>query len=148
MGNKFTIAEAPLPGNVKQATSLFGGYLGMFSKASRAQQQAGFAFIKYLTSKAGQTYWMEHSEGYLPVRSDVAAEATQFLSTHPAQQVSLSVLNTAIAEPKVAWWDQFSHEVLLNAIIAVLLNKETPVQAMHSAYQQTVSLAQKDGTYQ
>ncbi|WP_053960240.1 ABC transporter substrate-binding protein [Sulfobacillus thermosulfidooxidans] len=148
VGNKFTIAEAPLPHNVKQATSLFGGYLGMFSKATPAQQQAGFAFIKYLTSKAGQTYWMEHSEGYLPVRSDVAAQASQFLSTHPAQQVSLSVLNTAIAEPKVAWWDQFSHEVLLNAIIAVLLNKETPVQAMHSAYQQAVSLAQKDGTYQ
>ncbi|PSR30798.1 MAG: hypothetical protein C7B43_04840 [Sulfobacillus benefaciens] len=148
VGNKFTLAEAPLPHDVRHATSMFGGYLGIFAKSTPSQQRAAFSFVKYLTSKTGQLYWMEHSQGYLPVRTDVAQAATAFLKTHPAQRVSLSVLPTAVAEPKVAWWDQFSHEVLLNAIVAVLINKETPVQAMHAAYQQAVKLARKDGTYQ
>lgn len=91
---------------------------------------------------------MEKSHGYLPVRSDVAQAAQSFLNSHPAQQVSLSVLPNAVAEPKVAWWDEFSHQILLNDITAVLINKETPQAAMHSAYQQAVSLAQKDGTCQ
>lgn len=148
VANKFPIGEASLPADKVSATSLFGGYLGMFSKATPAQQSAAFAFIKYLTSKQGQLYWMEKSQGYLPVRSDVAQAAQSFLSSHPAQQVSLSVLPNAVAEPKVAWWDEFSHQILLNDITAVLINKETPQAAMHSAYQQAVTLAQKDGTYQ
>lgn len=148
VAGKFPIAEAPLPADKDASTSLYGGYLGLFSNATSAQQQAAFTFIKYLTSKEGQVYWMENSQGYLPVRSDVAHSAAQFLSTHTAQQVSLNVLGSAIAEPKVAWWDEFSHQVLLNAIVGVLINKETPVEAMQSAYQQAVALAQKDGTYQ
>ncbi len=148
VAGKFPIGMAPLPGDVKQATSLFGGYLGIFSKSTPAQQAAAFAFVKYLTSKAGTLYWMEHSEGYLPVRSDVEQEAASFLATHPAQAVSLSVLPYAKMSPKVAWWDEFSHEVLMNAIVSVLINKATPVQAMQQAYQQAKVLAQKDGTYQ
>ncbi len=148
VAGKFPIGEASLPADKVSATSLFGGYLGLFSKASAPQQHAAFQFIKYLTSKSGQLYWMEHSEGYLPVRSDVAKSAASFLATHPAQAVSLAVLPTAIAEPKVAWWDQFSHQVLLSDITAVLIGKQTPAAAMHSAYLQAVALAKKDGTYE
>ncbi len=100
VANKFPIGEASLPADKVSATSLFGGYLGMFSKATPAQQSAAFAFIKYLTSKQGQLYWMEKSQGYLPVRSDVAQAAQSFLSIHPAQQVSLSVLPNAVANRK------------------------------------------------
>ncbi|RIV20863.1 ABC transporter substrate-binding protein [Alicyclobacillaceae bacterium I2511] len=147
VNNKFPIGEAALPGDVQQATSLFGGYLGIFSKSTPAQQQAAFEFVKYLTSEQGTLYWMEHSEGYLPVRTDVQAQAQSFLATHPAQAVSLTVLPTAKMAPKVAWWDEFSQRVLMNAITSVLINKETPVVAMQQAYTQAVQLAQKDGTY-
>lgn len=147
VANKFPIGIAPLPGDVTQTTSAFGGYLGIFSKATASQQTAAMEFVKYLTSKAGQLSWMENSQGYLPVRDDVASSAASFLATHPEQKVSLSVLPNAIMSPKVAWWDEFSHQVLLNDIEAVLLKKETPAAAMNSAYQQAKALAQKDGTY-
>lgn len=148
VGNKFTIGVAPLPNNVQEATSIFGGYLGMFSQATDAERSAAFKFIEYLTSVQGTTYWANHSEGYLPVRPSVVKSDAPFLATHPAQRVALEALSTGKNPPKVAWWDQFSHQVLLNAVTAVLIGKETPAAALRSAYHQAVQLADRDGTYQ
>ncbi len=148
VGHKFTIGVAPLPNNVQEATSIFGGYLGMFSQATPAQRSAAFKFIEYLTSVQGTTYWANHSQGYLPVRPSVVKSDASFLATHPAQRVSLEALPTGKNPPKVAWWDQFSHQVLLNTITAVLIGKETVAGALRSAYHQAVELANRNGTYQ
>ncbi|PSR21333.1 MAG: hypothetical protein C7B45_11165, partial [Sulfobacillus acidophilus] len=104
---------------------------------SAAQKTAAEQFLKFLTSREGQTIWMQDSEGYLPVRSDVATvpSAKKFLATHVAQRVALSVLGRSHMSPKVAWWPQFSTD-LMNDVTAVLDHKMTPAQAMHTAYQQ------------
>ncbi|MDA8206049.1 MAG: ABC transporter substrate-binding protein [Thermaerobacter sp.] len=138
VGHKFPIGIAPMPGDVKQGTAAFGGYLGIFSKASPAQKKAAEEFVKFLTSRVGQTIWMQDSQGYLPVRDDVAKvpSAKKFLATHPAQQVALSQLGIAVMSPKVGWWNQFSNQYLINDITAVLDKKITPVQAMREAYHQ------------
>jgi len=134
VGGKFKIGIAPMPSDKTTSTSLFGGYLGMFSQASSAQKQAAFEFIQYLTSEKGQSYWMEHSEGYLPVRKDAATAAQAFLASHPAQATGLEQLADATPEPNFPWWDQFDNRSLIPAIQAVLIGKETPAAAAASLY--------------
>ncbi len=148
VGGKFPIGIATLPRGTVSATSIFGGYLGLFSHSTAAQTTAALKFVQYLTSPTGTTYWMEHSDGYLPVRPSVVRTAASYLRTHPAQRVAMEALATGQNPPKVAWWDQFNHEVLLNDITAVLIGKESAQAAMKSAYAQAVQLAHRDGTYQ
>ncbi len=138
VGKKFPIGVAPLPGNVNHDTASFGGYLGIFSKSTPAQKQAAETFIKFLTSREGQTIWMQDSHGYLPIRGDVQTvpSAKRYLATHAAQRVALSVLGRAPMSPRASWWAQFSSQDLTNDIIAVLDKKMTPVQAMRNAYHQ------------
>lgn len=147
VGQKFPIGIAPMPGDVTNQTAAFGGYLGVFSHASKAQQSAAEEFLKFLTSRVGQTIWMQDSQGYLPVRDDVAKvpSAKKYLASHPAQRVALSVLGLAKASPKVAWWNQFSSQDLANDIIAALDKKMTPVQAMKTAYQQALQQYRTQG---
>jgi ABC-type glycerol-3-phosphate transport system substrate-binding protein len=140
VGHKFRIGVAPLPGDVNDGSASFGGYLGVFSHSTPAQRTAAEQFLKFLTSKVGQTIWMQDSQGYLPVRSDVASvpSARKFLASHPAQRVALSVLGRSHMSPKVSWWSQFSSQDLTNDIIAALDGKMSPVQAMRQAYQQAL----------
>jgi ABC-type glycerol-3-phosphate transport system substrate-binding protein len=134
VGHKFAIGVAPLPADVQPGTALFGGYLGIFSKASPAQRQAAYEFLKFLTSTAGQVFWVTHTGGYLPVRKSAAAELAGYFKIHPAQATSLAVLPYAYAEGKESWWSEFSDNYLINAIEAALLNKMSPAAAMHQAY--------------
>lgn len=130
VGNRFKIGIAPLPKGVVRSTSIFGGYLGIFSSATTAQRQAASKFVQYLTSKTGQQYWMQHSDGYLPVRKDVASSSASFLASHPAQAVGLEQLASAAPEPKVAWWDQFDTQGLIPAVQSVMIGRESAVTAM------------------
>ncbi|MCY0899792.1 MAG: ABC transporter substrate-binding protein [Firmicutes bacterium] len=141
VGKRFPIGVAPLPGDVVNGSASFGGYLGIFSKATPAQKTAAEEFVKFLTSRVGQTIWMQDSEGYLPVRSDVLSvpSAKKFLATHPAQRVALSVFARSPMSPKVAWWPDFSTD-LINDVTAVLDKKMTPAQAMHTAYQEALTV--------
>ncbi len=141
VAGKFKIGIAPMPSGKITSTSVFGGYLGMFSQASPAQQAAGFKFIQYLTSKQGQLYWMEHSNGYLPVRADAAAAGKSFLATHPAQETALKSLADATPEPQYAWYDQFDIQDLIPGIQAVLIGKSSPTAEMSALYGDAKSLA-------
>lgn len=144
---QFTIGTAPMPSDVTAATALFGGYLGIFSKATPRQQLAAWEFIKFLTSTQGTVLWAEHSQGYLPVRLSAKQLMTSYLSGHPAQSTALAALPEARAEEKPAWWSQFSDQILINAIDAALLNKMTPAAAMHQAYQQVIQEQAQTGDY-
>ncbi len=141
VAGKFTIGVAPLPAGVKKATSLFGGYLGMFAQASTAQKNAAWLFIKYLTSVPGNILWLEKTQGYLPVRESTARYARKYLAEHEAQRVALEVLPTARPESKPLWWSEFSNKILINAIDSALLGRATPAQAMKTAYQQALAVA-------
>lgn len=136
---KFTVAAAPMPKGTTNATSIFGGYLGIFSQASAAQKAAAFTFLQYLTSKTGQVYWLEHSQGYLPVRKDAATAAASFLNAHPAQKVALSQLDVAVPEPQYPWYDQFDHQNLVPTIQAVMGGTQTPSSGADSLYKAAVS---------
>ena len=144
---RFVIGTAPMPKDITSSTALFGGYLGIFRKATPVQQLAAWEFIKFLTSTQGTVLWAEHSQGYLPVRHSAAVQMTQYLSQHPAQATSLAVLGTARAEDKPAWWSQFSNQILINAIDAALLHKMTPAAAMHNAYEQVLQIQAQTGDY-
>lgn len=144
---QFTIGTAPMPADTTSATALFGGYLGIFSKATPTQQLAAWEFIKFLTSQQGTVLWAEHSQGYLPVRKTAASAMTSYLAQHPAQATALATMPTARAEGKPAWWSQFSDQILINAIDSALLNKMTPAAAMQQAYQAVIQLQAQTGDY-
>ncbi len=144
---RFTIGTAPMPSDLTSATALFGGYLGIFSKATPAQQLAAWEFVKFLTSTQGTVLWAEHSQGYLPVRKSAKDLMTSYLSAHPAQATALAALSDAKPEDKPAWWSQFSNQILINAIDAALLHKMSPAAAMHQAYQQVIQEQAQTGDY-
>ena len=139
VGKKFQIGIAPIPRLAKQATALFGGYLAMFDQASTAQQDAGFTFIQYLTSEQGQVYWLEHSQGYLPVRRDAAAAAAGFLRAHPAQSAALAQVPTAEPAPNYSWYDNFDLHTLIPTIESVLLGRASGPAAASGLYSAAVS---------
>ncbi|MGH9105671.1 MAG: extracellular solute-binding protein [Acidimicrobiales bacterium] len=134
VAGKFKIGIAPMPADKAASTALFGGYLGMFSQASSAQKAAAFTFIKYLTSVQGQVYWLEHSQGYLPVRRDAARAAASFLTAHPAQRVALAQLGNAVPEPQYSWYDEFDDETLIPTIEAVSIGKESAQAGARALY--------------
>jgi ABC-type glycerol-3-phosphate transport system substrate-binding protein len=144
---RFTIGTALMPSGLTSATALFGGYLGIFSKATPTQQLAAWEFIKFLTSTRGTVLWAEHSQGYLPVRKSAKNLMTAYLANHPAQSTALAALPNAKAEEKPAWWSQFSNQILINAIDAALLHKMTPAAAMHKAYEQVLQEQAQTGDY-
>lgn len=134
VGNKFDIGVAKMPSDKVPGTSADGGYLAMFSQATADQKAAGFKFITYLTSEAGQESWLKNSAGYLAVRKDAVAASSEFLKTHPAQAVALSQVSNAAPAPNYGWYDEFNQHTLIPAIQSVLLGKATANQAADGLY--------------
>lgn len=145
VAGKFKIGVAPMPAGKVSSTSIFGGYLGMYSQATPSQQAAGFKFIQFLTSEKGQLYWMEHSDGYLPVRTDAAAAGKSFLASHPAQATALRQLADATPEPTYGWYDQFDSQDLIPGIENVLIGKMSPAAETAALYSDAQSLASSGG---
>jgi len=145
VAGKFKIGVAPMPSDKISSTSIFGGYLGMFSQATSSQKAAAFKFIQFLTSEKGQLFWMEHSQGYLPVRADAAAAGEGFLASHPAQATALKALADATPEPQYGWYNQFDTQDLVPGIQAVLIGRISPAAEMAALYADAKTLASSAG---
>ncbi len=115
VGDKFEIGVAPYPSTIalQQGTDLY-----MFNSASEAQQEAGFEYLKFLTSTESQITWGVET-GYIPVRSSslndsrylnggslvapIVGEATKSvftnnptIATDSAQKEAINVIESAI----------------------------------------------------
>jgi sn-glycerol 3-phosphate transport system substrate-binding protein len=95
---RFEVGAAPLPRDVRRSVPTGGTMFVMPKGPPRAEQEAAFAFLRWMMEPAQANAWATRT-GYIPVsRPGIAAlEASGFYRDHPNDRVALDQL--AFAEP-------------------------------------------------
>jgi multiple sugar transport system substrate-binding protein len=102
VGKKFTMQTAGVPkGPAGNANQLAGGNVVMFAKASKAQQDAAWKFLQFLTTPRQQATWSTAS-GYLPVTAQALPLMKSFLAKNPYQKTAAEALQWALDTPPYA----------------------------------------------
>ncbi len=105
----------------------------MFRKASKAEQELAWKFIKWFLEPQNQMRWTEASY-YLPTRrSTTRTEAYRdFIFENPAYEKIIRQLDFARTEPKSKEW--FAGRIYLNDAIEEAMRLErTPEEALDDA---------------
>ncbi|HEX4213911.1 MAG TPA: ABC transporter substrate-binding protein, partial [Candidatus Dormibacteraeota bacterium] len=133
VGNKFTMATAPEPAGPDGAhPQVYGTNVCVFGKASKAEQQGAFQYIKYFTSKAPQETWASQT-GYLPVRtSALKALDAGYYKSHPELAVAGTQLSKGVFSPNLPVWDEAQSDISVELFNAVD-GKESVKQALNTA---------------
>lgn len=130
---KFDFGLAPYPGNVTPASVLGGGNLYVFKKAPQAEKEAGFKFIKFLTSDEILADWGIQT-GYVAPRD--GSWETDALKAFVAKVPEMAVARDQIplSVPEFSTFENArTSKILSDAIAAALTGKKTPEKAMADA---------------
>ncbi|WP_028975180.1 ABC transporter substrate-binding protein [Spirochaeta cellobiosiphila] len=102
---EWSVAPLPTNGN-KPVMNVYGASLSI-PKSTPEKQLAAWIFIKYLTGKEEQAYWVRASN-YFPVRKSVASELSDYFVENPRYKDAFDILNSAelTAEPPYAGYDE------------------------------------------
>jgi multiple sugar transport system substrate-binding protein len=124
----------PIPRQAQSATALGGENLFIF-KTEPERERAAFKFAEFVASETFQTDWALNT-GYLPVnqRSGQSAAYRQFIARQPALQVFLDQMDIARSRPLFTGYARVSEQIG-RALESVLLQKQTPAQALEQAQQ-------------
>ncbi|NJL20626.1 MAG: ABC transporter substrate-binding protein [Leptolyngbyaceae cyanobacterium SM1_3_5] len=125
-------AVMPIPIGEKPSTSIGGENLFIL-KTTPDREQAAFTFAEFVLSEEFQTQWAIET-GYLPVnlRSRQSPEYQEFVRQQPALSVFLDQAQTGRSRPIAPGYNRIS-DSLGRAIEAVLLEKQTPIDALATA---------------
>ncbi len=121
---KFTLRTAVVPGwaGKQKRIAVGGNALFIFGKDA-AQQRAAYEFIKFLTSKEGQTIWVLDT-GYLPVAAGVADDPNylkEYFDRNPLTKAALAQLPHSVPwMPFPGPRGQQAEQVLIEAREAIL----------------------------
>jgi sn-glycerol 3-phosphate transport system substrate-binding protein len=130
---KFDFGVAMIPGNVRKGSPTGGGNFHIFKKASPAQQEAAFKFIKWVTQPERAAQWSMDT-GYVAVSE--AAYGTDTLRKYgrdfPAALVARDQLPQSVAELSTHD-NQRVTKALNDGLQAALTGTKTPKQAMEDA---------------
>jgi len=129
----FEIGVAPFPQGTVRSIVIAGTNIGMFRKASKAEQQLAWKFIKWFLEPENQMRWTEASY-YLPTRrSTTRTEAYRdFIFENPAYEKIIRQLDFARTEPKSKEW--FAGRIYLNDAIEEAMRLErSPEEALDDA---------------
>ncbi|MGH9107610.1 MAG: extracellular solute-binding protein, partial [Acidimicrobiales bacterium] len=139
-GKKFTLKVAAVPSGPGGAgNSLEGTNLVIFSKASKAQRDAAWSFMKFLSGPNQTADWAEQT-GYLPVTKAALGRMSAYDATHPYQEIAAKELEHATPSPAFSWWTEAVGEVGV-ALQAALVNGATPQVALGTAQQKAMAAA-------
>ena len=130
---KFDFGVAMIPGNKRKGSPTGGGNFYIFKKASPAQQEASFKFIKWITQPERAAQWSMET-GYAAVSE--AAYATDALRKYgrdfPPALVAKDQLPVSVAEFSTHD-NQRVTKALNDGLQAALTGTKTPAQAMKDA---------------
>lgn len=121
-----------IPAQAQQATAIGGENLFIFKTTPEAER-AAWIFAEYVASEEFQTQWALGT-GYLPVNLTARQSPTyqEFVSEQPALEVFLDQAQYGRSRPIIPGYNRIS-ETLGRAIEAVLLEAQTPQQALETA---------------
>jgi len=140
VGKKFNMEVAPVPsGPAGEGNALEGTNLVIFSKATPAEKQAAWEFMKWLSEPKQTAYWAEQT-GYLPVTRAALPLMASYDATHPYQEIAAKELQYATPSPAYSWWTEAVGEVGV-ALEAALVNNQPPAAALASAQQKAMAAA-------
>lgn len=130
---KFDFGVAMIPGNKRKGSPTGGGNFYIFKKASPAQQEAAFKFIKWVTQPERAAEWSIDT-GYVAVSP--AAYGTDALRKYgrdfPPALVARDQLNVSVAEFSTHD-NQRVTKALNDGLQAALTGTKPPAQAMQEA---------------
>ncbi|GGH31750.1 ABC transporter substrate-binding protein [Alsobacter metallidurans] len=126
----FDFGLAPYPGKVSPASVLGGGNLYIFSGAPQAEKEAGFKFIKFLTSDETLADWAIQT-GYVAPRDGAWEQPSlkAYVAKTPAAEVAKKQI--AVSVPEFSTHENNRTTKALNdALAAALTGAKTPAQAL------------------
>lgn len=130
---KFDFGVAMIPGNARKGSPTGGGNFHIFKKATPAQQEAAFKFIKWVTQPERAAQWSMDT-GYVAVSP--AAYGTDTLRKYgrdfPPALVARDQLEHSVAEFSTHE-NQRVTKALNDGLQAALTGTKTPAQAMQDA---------------
>jgi multiple sugar transport system substrate-binding protein len=131
-GGKFTVGVAAAPsGSHGQGNILEGTNISIFAKATTAQKNAGWAFMKWLAEPQQTAYWAVHT-GYLPVDKSAITLMKSYYDTHPYQRIAAESLAESYNMPAQAAMQNALGDVS-TAMQEVLEGHSTVAQALAQA---------------
>ena len=139
VGGKFAMKVAAMPsgpagpGNVLQGTNIV-----LFAKATPAQRDAAWAFMKFLIQPKQTAYWAEQT-GYLPVTKDALPLMKDYLDKHPYQRIAANGLADALPTPSQPRSEEM-FGYLASALQSVFVGHADPQKALTAAAQQAQNL--------
>jgi sn-glycerol 3-phosphate transport system substrate-binding protein len=122
-----------LPAGKRRGSPTGGGNFYIFKKSARAQQEAAFEFIKWITSPERGAQWGIDT-GYVAVRPDAwdTAAMKSYVAGFPAAAVARDQLQYAVAELSTHE-NQRVTKALNDGLQAALAVTKAPAQAMGDA---------------
>ncbi|WP_158288215.1 extracellular solute-binding protein [Streptomyces sp. ICBB 8177] len=143
VGGKFTLGTQDLPaGPAGKANILTGTDLTMFASASKAQQDAAWKYMQYLTEPAQQATWAAGT-GYLPVTAKALPDMSAYVARNPWVTGAVGALQYAKSEPPYGWIEK-SEGALAVAVQDVVDKGADPASALADA-QRTAQAAKAAG---
>src|SRR5688572_27173957 len=130
---KFPFGVAMLPAGRRRGSPTGGGNFYISKKASAAEQQAAFQFIRWITTPERAAQWSIDT-GYVAVRPDAyeTDSMKKYVAEFPAAAVARDQLAHAVAELSTHE-NQRVTKALNDGLQAALTGTKTPEQAMKEA---------------
>ncbi len=134
-GVQVKVAQMPA-GPAAQDTELYGAPFTMFSKATAAQKQAAWLFLKFITEPAQTAYWAMHT-GYMPVRRSAlnTPGLKAYYKQYPDRLAAVDQLDAAVLEPALNGWEKAISDIDTQ-MSAALSGSKDPTAAMQQAASQ------------
>ncbi len=129
----FDWGMAPLLENKQPGNLVYGTNTVILSRASPAQKQAAWEFIKWFTSPEITARW-SLATGYVPVREsalELEIMREEF-ARNPDSRVPIDMLEHAFFEPRQSLW-LLAREFLGDAVKEALLGSMSPGEALRAA---------------
>jgi multiple sugar transport system substrate-binding protein len=125
---------APVPRGEQKAVLITGTNLAIFSKASEAQQQAAWTFVKWLADVNQQARWAVETS-YVPIRrSALESEIMRVeFDRVPGLEAVMRQMDYAHAQPKSAEWFAGRRQLQEEAVEPVMRGKMPAGKALRSA---------------
>ena len=136
VGSKFDFNEAAFPGGpAGQFTELYGTNLSLFSGVSDDTRNAAWDFMKFLTSSASNTSFVQQT-GYMPIRQSVfnSQSLQSYYVQNPARKVGPLQIPHAYVASAAPVWDQCANEIT-NNYTSVLNGHSTAAAALQNMAQ-------------
>ena len=139
----YEVGVARLPYAKRRATAIGGANIYMFAGISKAQQEAAWKFIKYLTTAENQGSWAAGT-GYMAARKSAleSAEWKKLFAEDPRRQVTYTQLEYSRPRPLFAAYPEIN-KIIQDAFDAAIVGGKTPQAALAEA-QKKAETALKD----